>query len=174
MTRFLTALALPCFSLALAATSARADATAPAPNFEIDKGALVLPGVVAFETAADRVKADSEPVLQHVKAFLDAKPYITLLRIEVHTDSQGDDAYNQKMSETRALATARWLVAHGAACARLLPVGFGETKPIAPNDSVENRAKNRRVSFIMAAMRGRPIGGMPVDGGGRVAGDPCK
>ncbi|MSP61093.1 MAG: OmpA family protein [Myxococcales bacterium] len=111
--------------------------------------------------------------MKHVKAYLDAKAYISLLRIEVHTDAQGDDRYNQALSEKRALAVARWLAQHGVDCKRVIAVGFGETKPAADNATVEGRAKNRRTLFINAALRGRPIGGVPVDGGGRVAGDPC-
>jgi OOP family OmpA-OmpF porin len=65
-------------------------------------------------------------------------------------------------------------VGHGVACSRLLPVGFGSNKPVAPNDTPDNKAKNRRISAVNAALKGRAIGGMPVDGGGHVAGDPCK
>ena len=64
--------------------------------------------------------------------------------------------------------------AKGIDCKRLIPVGFGETKPVAPNDTPDNKAQNRRTAFVNAALKGKPIGGMPVDGGGKVAGDPCK
>jgi len=53
-------------------------------------------------------------------------------------------------------------------------VGFGANKPVAANDTAEGRARNTRVEVAMAQLRGRAIGGMPVDGGGLVAGDPCK
>lgn len=62
----------------------------------------------------------------------------------------------------------------GADCKRLIAVGFGSTKPVADNNTAEGKAANRRVSFINAALRSRPIGGMPVDGGGKVAGDICN
>ena len=78
------------------------------------------------------------------------------------------------MTEKRATAVAQWLVKHGIDCNRLLPVGFGSTKPIAPNDTAENKAQNRRISFVHAALRGKSIGGFSVDGGGIVAGNPCK
>ncbi len=57
----------------------------------------------------------------------------------------------------------------GISCARLIGVGFGSSKPVAANDSAENRARNRRTVFVNAALRGRAIGGMPLDGGGVVA-----
>jgi len=144
------------------------------PSFEIENNALKLPGQILFETGKDKLKSESEPLLAHVKAYLDAKSYVTLLRIEVHSDAQGADSYNQMMSEKRALAVARALVGRGVDCKRLLPVGFGESKPIADNTTAEGRAKNRRTVFANAALRGKPIGGQPVDGGGKVAGDPCR
>jgi OOP family OmpA-OmpF porin len=66
------------------------------------------------------------------------------------------------------------LVTHGVDCKRLIAVGFGGSKPIAPNDSPEHKAENRRTVFVNAALRGHAIGGMPTDGGGDLAGDLCK
>jgi OOP family OmpA-OmpF porin len=142
-------------------------------TFTLQGNQLVLPGPVVFETGSDKLKPESDAVLKHVQEYLAQKTYISLMRIEAHTDSDGNAAANQTLTEKRALAVARRLVAGGVDCKRLLPVGFGQTKPIAANDSVENKAQNRRVAFVNAALRGRPIGGMPVDGGGKVAGDPC-
>lgn len=147
---------------------------AAAGAFEIKDNALVLPAPIAFETAGDGLRPESDVSLQHVASYLKEKSYISLLRIEGHTDSQGDPSKNQTLSEKRALAVGRWLVAHGVECQRLLAVGFGGSKPIAANSTPEGRAQNRRIHFVNAALRGRPIGGMPVDGGGRVAGDLCK
>jgi OmpA-OmpF porin, OOP family len=159
--------------LALALLSAPAAAQSK-PVFKLNGNTLEVPGPVLYEVNSAKLKAESAPVLDHVKAYLDEKTYISMLRIEVHADSMGDDQANQKMSEQRALATAQALVKLGVDCKRLIPVGFGETKPIADNSTAEGRAQNRRTEFVNAALRGRPIGGMPVDGGGMVAGDPCK
>jgi OmpA-OmpF porin, OOP family len=153
----------------LSTVAARADAT-----FEVQNGALVVPGPVLFETGSDRIKAESDPVLAHVKAYLDAKSYISLLRIEGHTDRDGNPVANQTLTEKRALSVARWLVAHGVDCKRLIAVGFGGEKPVASNDTPANKAQNRRVMFVNAALRGHAIGGAPADGGGKVAGDPCS
>jgi len=143
-------------------------------SFEFVNGALKLPGPVVFETGSDKLNPVSDNVLDVVDDYLMAKPDITLLRIEGHTDSDGRADKNQELSEKRAMSVARWLVGHGIACNRLIPVGFGQTKPVAPNDTADNKAQNRRVAFVNAALKGRPIGGAPVDGGGKVAGDPCK
>jgi OOP family OmpA-OmpF porin len=146
----------------------------PKPSFKVEGGQLRLPGPVVFESGKDVLKPESDDVLKIVKDYLDAKPEITLLRIEGHTDTDGDDKTNQTLSELRSIAVARWLVGKGVDCKRLIPVGFGETKPVAPNDTPDNKAQNRRTAFVNAALKGKPIGGMPVDGGGKVGGDPCK
>lgn len=143
-------------------------------EFRIEAGALALPGPVVFESSSDRLSPASDEVLEVVHDFLDAKPDVTLLRIEGHTDSDGNAGALQTLSEKRALAVARWLVGAGVKCDRLIPVGFGHSKPVTSNDTPENKAHNRRVAFAPAALRGRPIGGMAVDGGGKVAGDPCR
>jgi OOP family OmpA-OmpF porin len=53
-------------------------------------------------------------------------------------------------------------------------VGFGATKPVAEGRTAEARAANARIDFVPAAIRGRAMGGMPLDGGGQVAGSPCE
>jgi len=148
-------------------------APAPTRTFEIKNNELKLPSPILFETGTDKLLPESDKALEHVKAYLDQKDYITILRIEGHTDSDGDDQANQTLSEKRALSVARWLVGKGVDCTRLMPVGFGENKPVRSNETAEGKAENRRMVFSNAALRGRPIGGMPVDGGGMVAGDPC-
>lgn len=142
-------------------------------SFKITNGMLEVPGPVLFATGKAAILPESDAVLAYVTDFLGAKPDITTLRIEVHSDNQGNAAMNQQLTAMRALAVSKALVARGVSCSRLLPVGFGDSKPIAANDTPENRAQNRRTVFAPAALRGRPIGGMPVDGGGQTAGDPC-
>jgi OmpA-OmpF porin, OOP family len=145
-----------------------------AQEFKIENGQLILPSHIVFETGTNKLKPESEASLMHIKQFLDAKTYITLLRIEGHSDNNGLAAANQTLTEKRALTIAKWLVTKGIDCKRLLPVGFGDTKPIAENTTPEDKAQNRRIEIRMAAMRGKAIGGMPLDGGGRVAGDSCQ
>lgn len=152
-------------------TTLCAFALAADPTFELDGNALKTDQVV-FETGKATLKAESDAVLDHVKAYLEAKSYISTLRVEVHTDSQGAEAFNQKLSEARAAEVVAALVKKGVSCGRLVAVGFGSTKPVAANDSAENRARNRRTVFVNAALRGRPIGGLPLDGGGVVASVP--
>jgi OOP family OmpA-OmpF porin len=139
----------------------------PPAEFRIEDGALVLPGPVTFVAGQAVPGSDSDAALRHVVAFLAEKPSITLLRVEVHGDESGDGA--QALTEARALGVVVRLQELGAAGERLLPVGFGATKPVADNQTPASRAQNRRVEFRPAALRGKPIGGLPVDGGGRIA-----
>ncbi len=143
-------------------------------EFQVDNHVLKLPGPVLFEGNSDKLSPTSDEVLEVVHDYLDAKPEITLLRIEGHTDSEGNVAALQTLSERRAMTVARWLVGVGVKCDRLIPVGFGHTRPAVPNDTTDNKAQNRRISFVDAAVKGRPVNGMAVDGAGKVAGDPCR
>jgi OOP family OmpA-OmpF porin len=145
-----------------------------APKYVLNGDELVVPFPIVYETGKAVVMPESDEALDYIKGYLAAKTHVTKLRIEVHTDSQGRDEYNQTMSEARALAFTKALVAKGVGCHRLVPVGFGETKPIADNRTADGRAKNRRTGIFNAALRGRPIGGGAIDGGGKVAGDPCN
>jgi OOP family OmpA-OmpF porin len=161
--------AFPARPLLLAAVLLATSALADKPSFKLEGMELQLPSPIVF-TSGDQLAPESEAALAHVKAYLDEKSYISQMRIEGHA-AEAKDA--QGLSEKRALAVARWLVAHGVDCTRLVPVGFGNSKPVAAPDTAEGRAKNARISFVNAALKGRPIGGMPVDGGGKLAGDAC-
>lgn len=69
------------------------------------------------------------------------------LKISGHTDDKGSESFNQTLSEKRANAVKNYLVSLGANPLNIAAIGYGETQPIVPNDSEENRAKNRRVEF---------------------------
>lgn len=146
----------------------------PTTTFQVTDNRIHLPGPVVFRTGSDALDPISDPVLEVVLDYMTQKPEVTLLRIEGHTDSDGSANANQTLSERRSLSVARWLTDAGIDCRRLMPVGFGQSKPVAPNDTADNKAQNRRVAFVNAAVNGRPVGAAAVDGGGRVAGDPCR
>jgi OOP family OmpA-OmpF porin len=162
-----------------AATPAPAPTPKPKPRitataFKVaSDGKLGLPGPVVFVTGSDQLSPESDAVLEHVQKYLEATPAVTLLRIEGHTDNVGKPADNQILSQKRAMSVARWLVAKNIDCKRLIPVGFGDTKPIADNATEDGKAQNRRTSFFNAALNGKAIGNLPVDAGGKVAGDSC-
>lgn len=153
-------------------TTSFADRAPPPSEFQLEGHRLVLPIPLTFETGSDKLGSSSIRGVLHIANYLKQKEYISLLRIEGHVAK--DTANAQLLSEQRALAVARALVAEGVDCKRLLPVGFGDNKPVADSSTPEGRAQNTRIEPINAQLRGKAIGGMPADGGGRVAGDPCS
>lgn len=158
---------LLCAALILASGSALADT-----KYEIKDNELVVPYVIVYDKTA--LKPESGEAINYVKGYLADKSYVSTMRIEVHTDNLGGTESNQLLSEKRALEVAKALVAKGVDCKRLLPVGFGETKPKADNKTPEGKVQNRRTVFVNAGLRGKAIGGAPLEGFGKIAGDPCK
>lgn len=143
-------------------------------NFKIENNELVLDQPIVFKTGNAELLPQSEEVLLNIKLFLQGKTYISLLRIEGHTSSDGKASDNQTLSEQRALAVSQWLQKNGVDCKRLIAVGFGSTKPLVSETAPEDKAKNSRIVFAVASLRGHPIGGNPVDGGGKVVAGPCE
>ena len=147
-----------------------------APAFEMNGNDVVTPGPVVFKTSSSsssEVDADaSKAALDHVANFLAIRSFVSTMRIEAHVAGK-DTAEGQRRSEQRALAVARALVARGVDCQRLIAVGFGASKPVADPAKPDAEAQNTRVQFAVAALKQHPIGGAPVDGGGKVAGDVC-
>jgi OOP family OmpA-OmpF porin len=71
------------------------------------------------------------------------------IEVAGHTDSDGEEAANQALSEKRAQAVADYLVKAGLPANRFTPVGYGSTQPIAGNDSDQGKAQNRRIDFVV-------------------------
>lgn len=115
---------------------------------EIEKtGRAVVYGInFAFDSA--NILPSSSPVLQKVSSILIEHPDWRF-RVTGHTDSEGSDSYNMKLSERRASAVVAWLSSRqGIASGRLAAEGLGESQPVATNDSELGRAANRRVELI--------------------------
>ncbi|MCB9528109.1 MAG: OmpA family protein [Myxococcales bacterium] len=102
---------------------------------------------IEFERGSDALLAAGARVLDDVVLSLQAQPEVRV-RVEGHTDDVGDDDVNLRLSQRRALAVVNYLVGMGIDRARLTYEGYGETRPLLPNDSPENRARNRRVEFL--------------------------
>lgn len=105
---------------------------------------------IMFDVNKSTLKAESEAKLNNILAILNAYPAVNL-KIGGYTDSDGNDAKNMKLSDDRAKATMTWLTGKGIDAARLSAEGYGEANPIATNDTPENKAKNRRISFSVRA-----------------------
>jgi OOP family OmpA-OmpF porin len=102
---------------------------------------------VYFETAKAIIKAESFSLLDEVAKVILAHPEVGRIEVAGHTDSQGSDAANLKLSRARAAAVRDYLVAHGVGADRLQSEGYGEGKPIDSNTTDAGRANNRRVEF---------------------------
>ena len=99
-----------------------------------------------FEFGKAEIKKESLPYLDTLaETMLKAKNW--KLDIEGHTDDKGGDEFNMKLSQSRADSVKKYLVSKGISADVITAKGFGETKPLFPNDSDANREKNRRVEF---------------------------
>jgi len=107
---------------------------------------------VNFDFDRATLRPDSEPMLKQILALFTHTPGFTA-EIGGHTDNVGTAAYNLKLSDERAASVKAWLQAHGVAAARVDSRGYGDTRPLVPNTSDENRFKNRRVELRTANCR---------------------
>lgn len=113
---------------------------------------LSMPSGITFATDSSSIDPQFRPTLDKVADVLDRYNQ-TYVDVYGHTDSTGSDAYNQALSERRADAVASYLVSRGVESARLEALGYGETQPIASNDTVEGRSQNRRVEIKVVPVR---------------------
>jgi len=111
-----------------------------------EEGEVALLEPIQFETGKAVIKPVSYPILDEVVTLMKSRPALHI-GVYGHTDSKGSDAMNMQLSKDRAASCVRYLVSKGIAKSRLESEGFGETKPVADNDTAEGRAKNRRVEF---------------------------
>lgn len=116
---------------------------------------LELNADVLFEFDKAELLPDAEPVLQKAAAYLNQESK-SAIRIEGHTDSKGDEAYNTRLSLQRADAVRRWLRERGRIDpSRMSASGLGEKNPVTPNsrpdgsDDPEGRRRNRRVEIVI-------------------------
>jgi outer membrane protein OmpA-like peptidoglycan-associated protein len=96
------------------------------------------------------LSASSEASLEKLVTILKEYPD-TNIEVQGHTDSKGSDNYNQRLSERRANSVSGYLRNKGVSPSRLTTKGYGETAPVASNDSDDGRSQNRRVTFLITA-----------------------
>ncbi|HEV2855744.1 MAG TPA: OmpA family protein [Thermoanaerobaculia bacterium] len=112
-----------------------------------------LPADVLFDFDKADVRPDAAAALGRLATVIRAYP-TGRVEIEGHTDSKGDDAYNQRLSERRAQSVKRWLVEReGVAADRLATRGAGESRPVADNATDAGRQRNRRVGVVIQKSR---------------------
>jgi len=109
-------------------------------------GCWALKGAVLFDHDKSELKPAAYPLLDEVVSIMKQNPDLEGF-IEGHTDSTGSEAYNQQLSEKRAGTVEQYIESHGIDPARFSVKGYGESRPIAPNDTPEGRQENRRVEL---------------------------
>ncbi|SEL65365.1 Thrombospondin type 3 repeat-containing protein [Stigmatella aurantiaca] len=114
----------------------------------VKKDRIEIKKQINFGTGSAKIiGAQSQAILKDVATVLKDMPVLKKVRIEGHTDSQGADASNLRLSQKRADAVMAQLIKLGVDPGRLEAVGYGETKPIASNATKAGRAENRRTEF---------------------------
>lgn len=119
----------------------------PVPSIEANSLLITLDSGVLFDVDKYDVRPEAEEVLKNLAIVLkemDVKNF----EIDGHTDSDASDEYNQVLSEKRANSVKNFLVSQGVT-AEITTKGYGESKPVASNDTAEGKQKNRRVEIII-------------------------
>lgn len=102
---------------------------------------------INFDTGKATIRPDSAATLNEIVKLLQSNPSWAML-VAGHTDNVGSEPMNLTLSRQRAQSVIAWLSAHGVQEVRLVPAGFGDTRPIAPNTDEAGRQKNRRVDLV--------------------------
>lgn len=125
---------------------------------KVENNEIKIPGKIQFDFDKATLKdtKETKEILQTVADVMKENKAITKLRIEGHTDDKGGTEHNVKLSQDRAQAVADWLTTKGGVEKdRVTTIGFGEARPMAPNDNDPNREKNRRTEFKVWQVEGK-------------------
>lgn len=117
---------------------------------------LNIPSDISFDTGSAQIKSGFRPILDSFATSLLNNPG-THVTIVGHTDNTGSDAVNNPLSVNRAASTREYLVSRGVPFQRIQIDGRGSYQPIASNDTVAGRAKNRRVEIYVSEMQSGPV-----------------
>ena len=119
------------------------------PNVLVTGRELKLKKQVHFTNNSADITPDSSAILEEIADVLNTHAEIKGVEVQGHTDNQGEAPYNLKLSESRAQAVVDVLVKLGVDPLRLQAKGYGDTKPLMPNNTEANKAKNRRVQLMI-------------------------
>lgn len=119
-------------------------------NVTVGKGEIFIKQQVQFAVDSATILPESNGLLTEIADVLIKNPRIKRVEVQGHTDNTGTPDHNKQLSNDRAGAVVSWLSSHGVGADRMTAVGYGQSKPLVPNVTAGNRAKNRRVQFIIA------------------------
>lgn len=120
-----------------------------APNVTVAANEVKLKKQIHFAHDAATIEPDSASLVEEIADVLKTRAEISKLEIQGHTDNTGSPVYNQRLSQQRADAVRDALVKLGVDSSRLDAKGYGQDKPLVPNVSPANRARNRRVQLMI-------------------------
>jgi outer membrane protein OmpA-like peptidoglycan-associated protein len=126
---------------------APAPAPAPAKQVKIRDNHIEIGEKIQFALDKAEVLPVSFALLDELAKVIQENPHVLKVSIEGHASDEGEEKHNLLLSQARAEAVRVYLVGKGVAAERLSSAGFGESKPIASNETDEGREKNRRVEF---------------------------
>lgn len=109
---------------------------------------ILSKGKIRFESGKADIVPDSAGLLDRLIETALRCPNATI-EIAGHTDSDGEEAANQALSERRAQAVVDYLVRAGLPASRFTPIGYGSAQPLAGNESEDGKAQNRRIEFVV-------------------------
>lgn len=107
--------------------------------------------VIYFDSDSSQLDLEAQQILQNVFLILEQNPSLRII-IEGHTDTTHDEEYSLGLSGRRAQAVSEWLKNEGIAAQRMVVKGYGFSKPVACNDTPEDRALNRRVEILLVPL----------------------
>ncbi|WP_238548016.1 OmpA family protein [Meridianimarinicoccus roseus] len=104
---------------------------------------------INFSSGSARLDPQSAFLLDSIADIVARCPDLRIV-VAGHTDSDGPAAANQQLSEQRAASVVGYLLSHGVGSSNLTSIGYGESRPLVPNDTAQNKKRNRRIEFTVA------------------------
>jgi outer membrane protein OmpA-like peptidoglycan-associated protein len=124
----------------------------PPKRVEVTADRIDIKEKIMFDYDKATIKPESNSLLNEIASVIKANPQIKQISIEGHTDNVGSEKYNQNLSEERTASVRKYLIEQGGVAENVLvSKGWGETKPVADNETEEGKEKNRRVEFLITA-----------------------
>ncbi|MGD0529026.1 MAG: carboxypeptidase regulatory-like domain-containing protein, partial [Polyangiaceae bacterium] len=134
----------------------------------VGKGEITIKQQIQFALDSAVILPESFGLLTEIADTLIRHGEIRRVEVQGHTDNSGTAEHNKVLSEQRAEAVRAWLVQHGVSSDKLVARGYGQERPVAPNVTAGNRARNRRVQFIITDREGGAMAPPPPAPGERV------
>lgn len=131
----------------------------------VGKNEITIKNQIQFALDSAQILPASTGLLSEIADVFIHNPQLKRVEVQGHTDNSGTADHNKQLSDDRANAVVAWLASHGVDSARLVARGYGQGKPLVPNVTAANRARNRRVQFIIVDQdaAAAPAGPKPAD-----------